>query len=150
MQATHVGVLFAHQPTIGLPDIHLSHMTNHAGTLHKSLLTLVIAFAKVFGYRLWCRKRQKGDTKMENQTRTAESNEEIYRLIAEMFYQRAKPIFEEQERVLMQKLEAIENSVTNLLGILEAANGISSALVEARETSREEAGSEQAVITPAS
>ncbi len=87
---------------------------------------------------------------MENQTRTAESNEEIYRLIAEMFYQRAKPILEEQERVLIQKLEAIEDAVTNLLGILEAANETSAAQVEAGEISREEAGFEQAVITPAS
>ena len=150
MQTAQVGVLFAHQPTIGLPDFHLSHMTNHAGTLPRLLVALVIAFAKVFGYRLWCRKRQKGDTKMENQTRTAESNEEIYRLIAEMFYQRAKPILEEQERVLIQKLEAIEDAVTNVVRILEAANGTSAATVDAGKTSKKKAGSEQAVITPAS
>lgn len=87
---------------------------------------------------------------MENQTRTAESNEEIYRLIAEMFYQRAKPILDEQERVLIQKLEAIEDAVTNLVRIFEAANGTSAAPVDAGETSKEEAGSDQAVITPAS
>lgn len=134
----------------GSLSFHLSLMTNLAETLHRMLLTLVIAFAKVFEYRLWCRKRQKGDTKMENQTRTAATNEEIYRLIAEMFYQRAKPILEEQERVLIQKLESIEDAVTNLVRILESANGTSAASVDAGETSKEKAESEQAVITPAS
>ena len=139
MQTRSCGVLFAHQPTIGLADFHLSLMTNHAGTLHRLLLALVIAFAKVFGYRLWCRKRQKGDTKMENQTRSAATNEEIYQLIAEMFYQRAKPILEEQERVFIQRLDAIADSVTSMVKKLEAANGTSDAPFDAGETSREEA-----------
>lgn len=87
---------------------------------------------------------------MDNQTRTAATNEEIYRLIAEIFYQRAKPILEEQKCVLIQKLEAIEDAVTNLVRILEAANGASAAPVDTGETSKEKAGFEQAVITPAS
>lgn len=92
---------------------------------------------------------RKGIHKMDNQTKAAITSEELFQLMVEMTYQRAKPLLEEKERMRNKKIDAIADSVTHLVHEFEAMYGITSAPHKAGDTSidKTESGRDDAVTS---